>query len=103
MTHLVEFPLPIIFYFSATHWTSVWLVNWDSIHSTLQVVYEKIYFEAHTNNQYIGHKNNTVQLYFIIGTAKLPWIFSSLLKDHFNFHRFSNRKWVLTMCTIENL
>ena len=27
------------------------------------VVYEKIYFEVYTNNQYIWHKNNIAQLY----------------------------------------
>ena len=27
------------------------------------VVYEKIYFEAYTNDQYIWHKNNIAQLY----------------------------------------
>ena len=29
------------------------------------VVYEKIYLEAHKNNQYICLKNDTTQLYFI--------------------------------------
>ena len=29
------------------------------------VVYEKIYFEAYTNDQNIWHKNNIAQLYFI--------------------------------------
>ena len=28
------------------------------------VVYEKIYLEAYTNNQYICLKNNTAELYF---------------------------------------
>ena len=27
------------------------------------VVYEKMYFEAYTNDQYIWHKNNIAQLY----------------------------------------
>ena len=35
------------------------------------VLYEKIYFEAYTNDQYTWHKNNTVQLYFTLGTAEL--------------------------------
>ena len=33
------------------------------------VVYEKIYFEAYTNDQYICHKNNIEQLYFILGSG----------------------------------
>ena len=33
------------------------------------VVYEKIYFEAYISDQYIWHKNNIAQLYFILGTA----------------------------------
>ena len=35
------------------------------------VVYEKVYFEAYTNDQYIWHKNNIAQLYFILGRAEL--------------------------------
>ena len=31
------------------------------------VAYEKIYFEAHTNDQNIWHKDNNAQLYFIFG------------------------------------
>ena len=41
------------------------------------------------------------ELYFILGTANLQWDFSG--KDGFDIHRFSNRKWVLTMCTVGNL
>ena len=33
------------------------------------VVYEKIYFEAYTNDQYIAHTNNNAQLHFILGKA----------------------------------
>ena len=44
------------------------------------VVYEKIYFKACTNGQYISHKNNVVQLYFILGRAELHWNFSSILR-----------------------
>ena len=39
------------------------------------VVYEKIYFEAYRNDQYIWHKNNIAQLYFIltkIGRTPIP-------------------------------
>ena len=67
------------------------------------VVYEKIYFKAYTNDLYISHKNNIAQLYFILGRAKLRWNFSSILKDGFDIHRFSNSKWVLTMCSHGNL
>ena len=35
------------------------------------VVYEKIYFDAYTNDQYILHKNNTAQLYLILGRSEL--------------------------------
>ena len=57
------------------------------------VVYDKIYFEAYRNGQYIWNKNNIAQLYFILGRAKLHWNFSSTLKDVPHIHRFSNRKW----------
>ena len=67
------------------------------------VAYEKIYFKAYTNDLYISHKNNIAQLYFILGRAELRWNFSSMLKDGFDIHRFSNRKWVLTMCSVGNL
>ena len=32
------------------------------------MVYEKIYFKAYTNGQYISHENNIAQLCFILGT-----------------------------------
>ena len=67
------------------------------------VVYEKIYFKAYTNDLYIWHKNNIVQLYLILGRAELRWNFSSILKDGPDIDRFSNRKWVLTMCSVGNL
>ena len=67
------------------------------------VVNEKKYFEVYANDQYIWHKNNIAQLYFILGRAEVHWNFSSILKDGFDNHRFSNRKWVLTMCSAGNL
>ena len=68
------------------------------------VVYEKKYILKHTHGQYISHKNNKfAQLYLILGTAELHWNFSSIPKDDPDIHRFSNRKWVLTMCTTGNL
>ena len=56
------------------------------------VVYEKVYFKAYTNNLCISHKNNIAQLYFILGRAELHRNFSSILRDGFDIHRFSNRK-----------
>ena len=67
------------------------------------MVYEEIYFKAYTNDLYISHKNNITQLHFILGRAELCWNFSSILKDLSDIHRFSNRKWVLTMCSVGNL
>ena len=40
------------------------------------VVYETIYFEVYTNDQYMWHTNNIAQLYFILGTAELHQNFS---------------------------
>ena len=54
------------------------------------VIYEKIYFEAYTNDQYIWHKNNIAQLYFILGRAELHLNFSSIPKYAPDIHRFSN-------------
>ena len=51
-------------------------------------VYEKIYFEAYTNDQYILHENNIVQLYFILWTLELHWSFSSSLRDAPDIYRF---------------
>ena len=67
------------------------------------VVYEKIYFKAYTNDLYISYKNNIAQFYFMLGRAELCWNFSSILKDGFDIHRFSNRKGILTMCSVGNL
>ena len=64
--------------------------------------YEKKYFEAYTNDQYIWHKNNIAQLYFILGRVELHWNFSSA-PVHPDIHRFSNRKWILNMCSTGNL
>ena len=52
------------------------------------VVYERIYFEAYRNDQYIWHKNNIAQLYFILGRVELCWNFSSWLKDAPDIYRF---------------
>ena len=42
-------------------------------------------------------------LYIILGEHELHWIFSSILKDGSDSHRFFNRKWVLAMYTFGNL
>ena len=52
------------------------------------VVYEKIYFEAYTNDHYIYYKNNITQLYFTIGTAKIYCNFSSSLSNAPDIYRF---------------
>ena len=54
------------------------------------VVYEKLYFKAYKNDLYISYKNNIAQLYFILFRAELCWNFSSIFKDGFDIHRFSN-------------
>ena len=43
------------------------------------------------------------QLYFILGRVALPWNFSTWLREAPDILRFSNRKWILTVYTIENL
>ena len=52
------------------------------------VVYEKIYFEAYINNQYIWHKNNVAQLYFILGRAEQYRNFFSIPMDGSDIDRF---------------
>ena len=74
-----------------------------SVHILGIGVYEKICFQSEINTQYNWLQNNTVQLYFILGRAELHWNFSSKPKDGSDIHRFSNRKWVSTMCTVGNL
>ena len=67
------------------------------------VVYEKIYFEAYTNDQNIWHKNNIAQLYFILGRAELCWNFCSWLRDASDIHRFPTLHMVKTHFLLENL
>ena len=57
--------------------------------------YERIYLEVYINNQYIWLKNNTTQLYFILGRADLYWDFSSIPKDGSDIHGFANWSWSL--------
>ena len=59
--------------------------------------------EAQINNQYICHKNSTELLYFILGRVKLGWNFFQYTKDGSDIYRYSNRKWVLTLCFVGNL
>ena len=67
------------------------------------VVYEKIYFEAYRNDQYIWHKNNIAQLYFILGRAELRWNFSSWLRDVPDIHRFPVEHMFKIHFLLENL
>ena len=67
------------------------------------VVYEKIYFEAFTNDQYIWHKNNIAQLFFVLGRAELRWNFSSWLRDASDIHRFPTLHMVKAHFLLENL
>ena len=64
--------------------------------------FEKIYLGTQIANT-IHSKNNTAQLYFILGRVQLHFIFSSIPVEGSDIHRFSNTKWVLTMCTVGNL
>ena len=66
-------------------------------------VYKKIYFEAYTKDQYIWHKNNIAQLYFILGRAELHSNFSSWLRDAPDIHRFPTLHMVQTHFLLENL
>ena len=59
---------------------------------------KKIYFETYINNQYILHKNNIAQVYFILGMLAMLEFFSGLPKDGFDIHRL----WVLTMYPVRN-
>ena len=55
---------------------------WDCKHKKwAMVVREKIHFEAKINKEHSYLKNSTVQLYFILVGADLPWIFFSVRKD----------------------
>ena len=67
------------------------------------LVYEKIYFEAYTNDQYIWNKNNIAQLYFILGRAELRWNISSWLRDASDIHRFPTLHMIKTHFQLENL
>ena len=59
------------------------------------VVYDTIYFEAYTSDQYILHKNNIARLYSILGRAKLCWKFTSWLRDAPNICRFPTVHFLL--------
>ena len=58
------------------------------------VVSQKLYLEAYVNNQYICLKNNSAQLYFILGKAELCLNFSSLLCDALIFIDFQKCTWL---------
>ena len=46
----------------------------------------------------MSFKNNTAQLYFILGGAELHWKFSTVQKDGSDIHRF-----LPAVCTDRNL
>ena len=53
--------------------------------------------------QYNWLQNNTAQLYFILGRAKLCWNFSSVPKDGSDIQRFPTVHMVETNFLLENL
>ena len=67
------------------------------------VVYEKIYFKVYTKDQYTSHKNNIVQLCFILGRAELRWNLSSWLRDAPDIYRFPTVHMVKIHFLLENL
>ena len=48
--------------------------------------YERIYLEVYINNQYIWLKNNTTQLYFLLGRVDLHWDLSCIPNDGSDIH-----------------
>ena len=67
------------------------------------VAYEKIYFEAYTDDQNIWHKNNIAQLDFVLGTAELCLNFSSWLRDVHDIYWIPVVHMVKTHFLLENL
>ena len=67
------------------------------------VVYEKKYIEAYTNHQYIWHKNNIAQLYFILGRVELHWNFASWFRDAPDIDRLPVVHMVETLFLLKNL
>ena len=63
----------------------------------------KIYVEAYTNEQCIGHKNNIAQLYFMLGRTELCWNFSSWFRDAADIYRFPVLHMVKTHFLLGNL
>ena len=60
-------------------------------------VYEKcIWKYKYIRNTFV----NSAQLYFTVGRSDLHENFSSIPKDGSDIHRFSNREWVSTRCTV---
>ena len=52
------------------------------------VVYEKKYFKAYINSQYILPKNNTEYLYLILGRTEWRWKIFSWTTDAPDIHKF---------------
>ena len=59
-------------------------------------------FMFHYFDNYDSDSLANYVLFYILGTGKLHLNFSSIPKDAHDIHRFSNMKWVLTMCTTGN-
>ena len=77
-------------------------VNSDCFEHTSQfwlVVYEKMCFEAYTNDQYISQKNNIAQLYFILPEPSYIEHFQVDLE----IPRFTTVHMVKTHLLLENL
>ena len=79
-------------------WAYQWILT-----GFVMLVNEKIFFEVHTNYQYIWYKHNIASLYFILGRAELCWKFSSWLKDAPYIYRFPTVHMIKTQFLLTNL
>ena len=59
--------------------------------------------EAQINMEYICLKNNTAQLYFVLGRVDLDFNFFSLLRDAPDIHKFPTMYMANTHFLLENL
>ena len=59
--------------------------------------------EVQINMEYICLKNNTAQLYFVLGRVDLDFIFFSLLRDAPDIHKFPTMYMANTHFLLENL
>ena len=65
-------------------------------------LWENIFWSMH-KDQYIWHKNNIAQLYFILRGAELCWNFSNWLRDTPDTYRFPAVHLVKTHFPLKNL